>query len=268
MSRAPLFQSQLPHYEAKAVTLPKFALPEVDEIEAKEVAERFAEQRIIKDGRDAWQEVSRAGSFENWKKIGFALLVGKTHALRVTRANAAWGSAYSREFGIWLKGHQFDRMPGPVRSVAITLAENATEITEWRNGLPEKQRRRLINPQSVVKRWRSATQADADRERDSALLNRQPGDEGRPPANKPTKLVSLSPGGTDRQAAQLAQRSEAEAEAWAAWLSFISKVEVLPQNQQRQLWREVQTAATAAIDLPTQCPHNGSGQSLENQISP
>jgi hypothetical protein len=160
MPRAPLFQSQLPHYEAKPVTLPRIALPDTDELDLKTKAARFLECRIIKDGQARWQEINRAGSFEAWKAIGAALLVGKTHALKITRANAAWGSAYSKEFNRWIAEHGFDRMPGPTRSVAITLAENAEAISTWRDSLPEKQRRRLINPQSVVRRWRATTQAN------------------------------------------------------------------------------------------------------------
>ena len=48
--------------------------------------------------------------------------------------------------------------------------------------------------------------AVADRERDSVLLKREPGREGRPSADKSTPGVSLSTGGTDRRAAQLAKR--------------------------------------------------------------
>ena len=49
-------------------------------------------------------------------------------------------------------------------------------------------------------------EAMADLERDTALLKGQIGKEGRPSRSKLTNLVSLSTGGIDRQAAQLAQR--------------------------------------------------------------
>jgi len=100
MSRAAVFQSQLPHEASRPITLARSDIRDIDvEFEAKETAARFAEYRTIKLGLDAWQEVNRANSFEAWKKIGAALLVGKKRALAVTRANAPWGSAYSKEFG-------------------------------------------------------------------------------------------------------------------------------------------------------------------------
>jgi hypothetical protein len=70
----------------------------------------------------------------------------------------AWGQTYSKEFGRWMSEHGFDHMPKATRSVAIELAENAEAITAWRDGLPERERRRLNHPLSCTRRWRSETQ--------------------------------------------------------------------------------------------------------------
>jgi hypothetical protein len=113
------------------------------------------------------------------------------------------GSAYSREFGLWMKEHQFDRMPGPTRSVALTLAEHSEEITAWRNARPERQRRRLINPQSVVRRWRIATQPPSD-----------PPDRAVPRGTPPTDL---------------------KRDAMTAWRRFVSLCEALPANEAASL---------------------------------
>ena len=95
MPRPPLYLNQYAHEAPRAVTLPRLPIPEIDiEREAKETAQRFAEYRIIKQGLSAWQEIDRAGSFENWKRIGAALLVGKRRALAITRANAPCGQHY------------------------------------------------------------------------------------------------------------------------------------------------------------------------------
>jgi hypothetical protein len=40
--------------------------------------------------------------------------------------------------------------------VAIELNENLPAIEAWRRALPEKQRRRLIHPLSVTRRWRAS----------------------------------------------------------------------------------------------------------------
>jgi hypothetical protein len=132
--RAPLFQAQQSHCEAKPVTLPRFDLPDVDEFDLKAKAARFAECRTIKAGLDSWREINRVNSsFEGWLKVGNALRVGKQKALRTTMANGPFGRNYCREFGLWMNENGFGEMRAPTRSIAIELAENEAAITLWRN---------------------------------------------------------------------------------------------------------------------------------------
>jgi hypothetical protein len=53
------------------ITMPPVSLPPLDiktiEAEAKEAAARV---RVIRAGRDAWEAVNKAQSFEGWKRIG------------------------------------------------------------------------------------------------------------------------------------------------------------------------------------------------------
>jgi hypothetical protein len=150
------------------ITRPPISLPPLDtktiEAEAREAQARV---RVIRAGRDAWEAINKAQSFDGWKAIGAALSVGKRHALKVSGANAAWGRNYSREFNLWVRQHGFERMPAATRSVAVELHENAEAITAWRDTLPERQRKRLVHPLSVTRRWKAATeQYEVQRSRD------------------------------------------------------------------------------------------------------
>jgi hypothetical protein len=145
---------------APPVTLPTVKLRDVggySENEIKAAARRFVEVRTVKLGLDAWQSITKAETFEAWKRIGLALSIGKQHALRVTGANQAWRQHYSREFGGWMKEHGFDKMPKPTRSVAIEFHENIDAIAAWRATLTERQRQRLCGPLQNVRRWRRET---------------------------------------------------------------------------------------------------------------
>jgi len=155
----------------KSVSLPRLDFL-AEPIDITEAAERFATARVVRQGRDAWEAIDKAQSFESWKSIGAALSVGKTHALRTTGANRAWGQHYSREFGKWLKEHGFDQMPKSTRSVAIELHENAKAIEVWRATLPERQRRRLVHPLSNVRRWRHSTETSASSKGDRRARRR------------------------------------------------------------------------------------------------
>jgi hypothetical protein len=119
-----------------------------------------------------------------------------------------------------LPRHGFDNMPGPTRSVAISLA--------WRNALPERQRRRLLHPQSIVKRWR-ATQT-----------NGKSGN-GKSPAVDPQR------------------------EALTAWRRFVLLVETLPVDQAAPLWREVQARADLGLSPDTGAGGNGFAHAVPTQ---
>jgi hypothetical protein len=175
---------------AKPVTMPAFDFqPDDIDIEIQEAAAAVAERKTIRAGLDAWRLIGRSQSFDSWCAIGRALSIGKAHALRVTGANAAWGSAYSRVFCNWMKQHHFDRMAKSVRSVAIELVENLPAIEAWRSTLPEKKRQKLVHPLSNVAAWKKATQgktADPHRAasltwtRLKSLINKLPADQAMP----------------------------------------------------------------------------------------
>jgi hypothetical protein len=149
----------LRHERPKPVSTASVELADIDiEREAREAAERIATRRVVREGLDCWQEIGKTASLSAWYKIGRALSIGKTHSLKVTGANAARGKNYSREFGLWMKAHGFGAMPKATRSWAVALHENARAIEQWRLGLSERERKRLVNPQSVVRRWQRETQ--------------------------------------------------------------------------------------------------------------
>jgi hypothetical protein len=192
--------------EPAPVSLPRFNLDDIDvEREAREAAERLAQRRVLRNGLDAWRAIGKAESLEAWLKIGAALHVGKLRAIRVTRSNSGWGAAYSREFGRWMREYGFGTMPKAVRSWAIALHENAKAIEQWRQGLPERERKRLINPQSVVKRWQRATQH---------------GGNGKCP-------------------------QDFKRDALAAWRKFCDCVAMLPPDQAAPLWQAAYAQAAA-----------------------
>jgi hypothetical protein len=140
------------------VTLPKLALRPLDNDE-NEIAARFAEQRTIRAGIDAWTAITKAESFESWKAIGRALQVGRDYAMRATGANRPMGRNYSRAFSEWINQHHFDRMPKSTRSMALELNENISAIEQWRATLTDKQRQRCIHPLSNLRRWRAAQES-------------------------------------------------------------------------------------------------------------
>ena len=122
--------------------------------------------------------INRAESFSGWLAIGRALQIGRDHAMKVTGANRPMGQIYCKEFSAWIDQHGIKKMAKSVRSVAIELAEHGDEITAWRDSLPERQKKRLVHPLSVTRRWKASTansngKYPADLKRDAAAAWRR-----------------------------------------------------------------------------------------------
>jgi hypothetical protein len=194
---------------ARPVTLAKFNIVEADiELEAKEAAQRVATNRIIRQGLDCWRQVSKSTSVETWLTIGRALCIGKAWALDAANTDTAWGSAYSHYFGQWMAKHGFGTMNKHTRSWCIILFEHADEIERWRSGLPERERRRLKNPQSVVRKWRQSCMMRGNGHRCPADLKRY---------------------------------------AVTAWKRFLIYVAALPPPDQAAMWRMVSEARMRGV---------------------
>jgi hypothetical protein len=165
------FESRVP-----PVTLPELPCLKtpVDDEEARRAnAARFAELRTIRAGVECWQEIGRTGSFESWVKIGKALQVGRSHALRASASNRPTGQRYCRIFSAWLDEHGFNGIEKTVRSAALDLVEHLAEIESWRATLDDKRRRQLRHPLSNVAAWRKAKAKSADPLRAAALAWRR-----------------------------------------------------------------------------------------------
>jgi hypothetical protein len=150
------FAEEMP---APAITLPKFNLPPLDEdAETKEAAERFFKHRCIRAGAAAWRAASadKTHSFEAYKAIGAALLIGRDHAMKAVGVDTPHGRRYSGAFRQWMQNYGFGGMPEVTRKHIVMLTENAAAIESWRAGLPQRERNRIGNAQHMVRRWQAS----------------------------------------------------------------------------------------------------------------
>jgi hypothetical protein len=170
MARLSDWDEQLVGREFPKVTLPAFNLPDIDaEAERKETAQRIATQRVVRRGRDAWEAVTRAETLDQWRAIAAALVIGRDHALRVSGAKAPNGRHYTIALTGWLKQNFGGRPMGKAqRYWCLRFHSNLPAIENWLRSLPDLDRQKLVNPLSVVRRWRRATTPQAQRD---ALLN-------------------------------------------------------------------------------------------------
>jgi hypothetical protein len=118
----------------------------------------YPEQAIVQQGRDAWRRLqqSQRTSWQDWVRVGHALLVGRRDAMLTAKANSPFGVPYNKAFGAFLRDNGFDAISGQDRYKIIQCLEHEIEIEQWRATLDEKQRLRLNHPSAV---WAHFTKA-------------------------------------------------------------------------------------------------------------
>jgi hypothetical protein len=142
----------------RPISMPHFNLAPLDDSEErKELARKLAEARTVRAGAEAWAQMARAQSFTAWVAVGRALSIGKQHCLHATGARNTRDRRYCLAFSKWMKACGFTGITPSVRSHAIEVFEHLQDIETWRKNLSDRQRRRLIHPLAVLRRWRAAT---------------------------------------------------------------------------------------------------------------
>jgi hypothetical protein len=111
----------------------------------------------IRCGQEAWARLKKGSTFEDWKQVGFAHVVGRTLAMRQAHVNKPEGKRYNAAFGQWQKLFGFDDLDKGDRSRLFEMMEHLAEIEAWRATLTVSQRLDLNHPTSVVRKWKTAT---------------------------------------------------------------------------------------------------------------
>lgn len=111
-----------------------------------------ADAATVAVGRDAWQRrKTDTATWDDWKLIGQALVVGRRQALSIANKAQPSGKQYNQAFSFWLKQHGFDDIDSADRADLFKIMDTLEEIEEWRARLTEEQRAKWNYPGVV---WR------------------------------------------------------------------------------------------------------------------
>jgi hypothetical protein len=106
----------------------------------------------IAAGREAWLKLGTANSFENWKTVSRAIVVGRQQAMRAANINKPQGKRYGVAINAWLEQNGFRGMPYPTRTACCRLIDHLPEIELWRAATPGAEA--WHHPQVIIRRWR------------------------------------------------------------------------------------------------------------------
>jgi hypothetical protein len=115
------------------------------------------EEAAIDDGRKAWDRLRNHSTFEDWKAVGKACVIGQSTAMRDAHVNKAKGRSYNAAIAAWSKKHGFADLDKGVRSRLLDVMSNLAGIEAELAKLPLNERLKKNHPNTVWRFWQTAT---------------------------------------------------------------------------------------------------------------
>jgi hypothetical protein len=128
-----------------------------DRLDSPTLADQSHPEDIaVRQGQEAWHRVRNHSTWQDWKQVGKAHVVGRTTALHDGNSNKPSGRRYNDAFHAWATKFGFDLDKGD-RARLFNVMDHLVEIETWLTTLKPAERLRLNHPSSVWRRWKKAT---------------------------------------------------------------------------------------------------------------
>jgi hypothetical protein len=139
--------------------VPNGHLRTVDELDNPTHPIEEPEHDAVRQGQEAWHRLRHNSTWQDWKKVGVAHVIGRATAMRDGHINKPKGRSYNAAFSAWQKKFGFTDLDKGDRARLFDVMDHLKEIDGWLQKLPENERLRLNHPSSIWRRWKAATAA-------------------------------------------------------------------------------------------------------------
>ena len=140
----------IPNKHLRAISRP-------DELAKPTHTEEPPEDAAVRQGQEAWRRLRDNSTWADWKKLGAAHVVGRAAAMRDAHINKPKGRSYNAVFGAWQKQFGFETLDKSDRARLFDVMDHLADIEAWLETLKPTERLRLNHPNSVWRRWKTAT---------------------------------------------------------------------------------------------------------------
>jgi hypothetical protein len=161
------------------------------------------EESAIRHGQEAWHRLGRDHTWQDWRHVGAALVIGRSGAMRDAAVNRPVGRRYKLAFAAWLKQFGFENIDKADRCRLFAVMDHLEEIETWRATLTPAERRRLNHPSAVLRKWKSAYAISSDQKPRSSPMKKCRQENSWEPTDPPEDIAAamLVKLGTDKAAA-------------------------------------------------------------------
>jgi hypothetical protein len=117
------------------------------------------DEAVIRAGQEAWCRLRSNATWDDWKQVGQAHVIGRHKAMIEAGVNQPIGRRYNDAFGTWQREFGFENLDKGDRARLFEVVGHLTKIEAWLATLTTSERLRLNHPTTVLRKWKSSTVA-------------------------------------------------------------------------------------------------------------
>ena len=115
------------------------------------------EEAVLHRGLEAWNRLRTNSTWEDWKAVGKAHVIGQAKAMSDAHINNPKGRSYNAAFSAWARKFGFEGLDKGVRSRLLEVMKHLAEIDAWLTKLALTEQQKINHPNTVWRRWKAAT---------------------------------------------------------------------------------------------------------------
>ena len=115
------------------------------------------DEAVVRAGQEAWCRLRSNATWDDWKQVGKAHLIGRHKAMIEAGVNQPIGRRYNEAFGTWQREFGFENLDKGDRARLFEVMGHLAEIDAWLATLTTSERLRLNHPDAVLRKWKAKT---------------------------------------------------------------------------------------------------------------
>ena len=115
------------------------------------------DEAVVRAGQEAWCRLRSSTTWDDWKQVGKAHVIGRHKAMIEAGVNQPIGRRYNETFGTWQREFGFENPDKGDRARLFEVMDHLAEIDDWLKTLITSERLRLNHPTTVLRKWKGST---------------------------------------------------------------------------------------------------------------